>query len=177
MLFASFPFKFASRTWVALIMAVPRTTQAGILRRQISTGNNILTFPLITIFTPSATCTQPVLWISSGFSNHFIVNTSSNTLTVFKFDGACYPTSFYLNATASQSPLYSPGVCPSGFTSVRMATWLNPETTYATCCPRYERRTDPHALRKGSADRAPAAVMPRVSVRPQVFAPSRPSKR
>lgn len=101
---------------------------------------DIATIPLTTIFTPSADCFKPVLYIISGL-NYFeirgvpsIKSPGVTTTNVLKKDKSCYPPPY----TFSSNPLYSPGMCPSGFRIAASQIQGIGSTTYATCCPTYD---------------------------------------
>src|ERR1700743_3378984 len=93
-------------------MATPTTTvPAEVVKR--STSENQLTFPLTTIFTPDPACTWPVI----SYSSLVVQGSADGTTSVLKQGPtSCYPSQYYL--TGDLVPLYSPGVCPSGWVIV-----------------------------------------------------------
>ena len=91
-----------------------------------------ITLPLTTIFTPPADCTKAILstsWTSLGSDSH-----SPELTDAYKLIPTCYPTSFILSNYVA---VYSPGVCPEGFSTAEQRELANhtQTVTFATCCP------------------------------------------
>jgi hypothetical protein len=106
--------------------------------RQLWSTKTAITMALTTIFTPPSDCVAPILHISGTSSDFFTwgsVSASTSLSNVLKSEPSCYPTSFYLSN--GYVPLYSPGVCPSGYSIDAQQTLPDGAElrTYATCCP------------------------------------------
>ena len=131
-----------SSVWREDMAALPHaptpTLPPPLAPRQVWSTTTAITMALTTIFTPPSDCFAPVLSISSNRSNLTIwgaVPASTSLFYAWKALASCYPTSFYLSN--GYVPLYSPGVCPSGY-SIDAQQTLPEGTdvrTYATCCP------------------------------------------
>jgi hypothetical protein len=95
--------------------------------------------PLTTVYTPPASCTRSTGWYKSFETT---VNEAGETDAVyFDYRGPisideCLPPGF----NAETRDYYSPGVCPSAYTSAcsRPGDFANPSLTKVICCPSYE---------------------------------------
>lgn len=91
---------------------------------------------LTTTFTPPATCTQMHLTQLSAESYQIWLN-EPNPVASSKF-GDCYPSQFIqgytsiVNASSSIAPMFSPLVCPIGWSTAQ--EWDN---GYIACCQSY----------------------------------------
>ncbi|KAH7376704.1 hypothetical protein B0T11DRAFT_23508 [Plectosphaerella cucumerina] len=92
--------------------------------------------PLTTVYTPPASCTRSTGWYKSFETT---VNDAGETEAVyFDYRGPisiddCLPPGF----NAETRDYYSPGVCPSAYTSAcsRPGDFANPSLTKVICCP------------------------------------------
>jgi LPXTG-motif cell wall-anchored protein len=92
------------------------------------------TYPLTTIFTPPASCssswTYEAQLYNSVTGGLLIQNAVENGI-----DRSCFPPNFADNARGQASEIYSPGYCPSGYTSP--AVFSGNGVTTGICCQRY----------------------------------------
>lgn len=90
------------------------------------------TAPLATTFTPASTCNLPFISFSHA-SNIGSWNTHSGTTTILRNGPGCYPEGHLMD---NQPVLYSPGVCPRGWTMADVQYLPTSGASRAHCCPR-----------------------------------------
>ena len=87
---------------------------------------------LTTTLTPPSSCFDPTYTLAPEGNDKV-----SGAVVKRGIQQTCYPPSFYLTQTNTQSysaaGFYSPGVCPSGYATPTTSTSYS--TTFATCCP------------------------------------------
>ncbi len=104
-------------------------------RVQAASNNNMAdsSLPLTTVFTPATACAQRLFTLSAGHNPLtetalFWEDWTSNTATV-----SCYPREV-ASATGTWKA-FSPGVCPSGYVTIRLTISHPHSKTVAQCCP------------------------------------------
>jgi hypothetical protein len=96
------------------------------------------TIPLTTIFTPGPSCLASTFTVGSG-ARDSVTQAYGNPAVIRGVDPVCYPNHFYAIDTfvtgATVAPFYSPGVCPSGYSTATTRAPAGATVTTVTCCP------------------------------------------
>jgi hypothetical protein len=91
------------------------------------------TYPLTTIFTPPVSCSSSWTYEAQNYNSVSGGLLLQNALGV-EIDSDCWPPDFEDSGRGQASEVYSPGYCPSGYTSP--AVFDGGVATTAICCQR-----------------------------------------
>lgn len=130
----------ASLATVAQTATVVASGTTGVLTTTIVTSQA----PLTTILTPPASCFKDPFtsWDHLGNTTFW-----RHAFTLAdQFIALCYPTLFSLqqakqtgSVLRETSVIYSPGVCPAGYTAAQVVSSSGDQHVTSFCCPRYPR--------------------------------------
>lgn len=103
-------------------------------------SKTIVNYPLTTRFEPPTSCFKPAITLSPGevWRTWATDPVTSDWADLLVEQSTCYPASFVLDFDGNH-PIYSPGVCPLGFTTAVQSEQVHEDggtVTTATCCPR-----------------------------------------
>jgi hypothetical protein len=91
------------------------------------------TYALTTVFTPPPSCSSSWTYEAQVYNSVSGGLLLQNALSD-DFDSDCFPPNFEDNGRGQASEVYSPGYCPSGYTSP--AVFQGGGTTTGLCCQR-----------------------------------------
>ncbi|KAJ5495480.1 hypothetical protein N7539_000596 [Penicillium diatomitis] len=98
----------------------------------MTTSIMTMTIPMVSRFTPPASCSSSWTYepeAANAVPGGLIVQ---NAATADHVDSACWPSGFYHYGRVQPTQRFSPGWCPSGYTSADKA--INRGVTSAACC-------------------------------------------
>lgn len=98
------------------------------------------TVSLTTTFTPASSCFASTFTVGPKYRDTLTRGYGNNAI-VRGVDPVCYPNNFYgidsIVSGTTVAPFYSPGICPSGWTTATTTVPAGATVTTATCCPSY----------------------------------------